>query len=243
MTNKDLFQEIGNIDEKFVLEAGGPAKKIRRIRLSKIAALAAAVVLICGFSVWAASSIIASRSGQSSSIPDYFSPPSAQTLQKDLGFSANILAAFQNGFQFQSGNISEDESADANGNVLEQYKSLGCWYKRGKDSISIYIDGAAIGENNSLSETVAQHRVSDSGYYAYVYKMVPGDYKKTKQDKLDETAGKYVFSYGSNKIETVQVQIVTWSYGGLNYSLCAMDTELSAEELVEMAKEFIDGQE
>ena len=87
------------------------------------------------------------------------------------------------------------------------------------------------------------YKNSEIRYVSYVNKLVPSDYRPTEQELLDEKKGKYVLSYGADTVRTIKVQILSWKYNGLNYSICALDNDITVDELVEMAKETIDYQE
>ena len=45
---KDIFHTLGMIDDDLIAEAENAASKVRRIRINKIAALAAAAIMLLG---------------------------------------------------------------------------------------------------------------------------------------------------------------------------------------------------
>lgn len=242
MNKKFLFQAVGGIDNDLIIEAGNAARKVRRIRISKITAFAAALVLLLSLTAWASSVILGSRSIHSSNIPDYYNAPSPKTLQNDIGIAPKIIESFSNGYSFESGVISENEDYDADGSVFESYKGFSCKYKNGGSSIFMHVDAAALGNQMDDNETAAKYKGAEIKYHAYTNKLVPGNYELTEQDRADERSGKYVFSYGSSEVEIIEVQILGWEYNELNYTLCAMDSLITKDGLVQMAKEMIDFQ-
>ena len=73
MNQKDIFETVSLIDDDLITEAADPAMKIRRIKLRRIAILAAAVVMLLSVTVIAANIILGGRGGHSSNIPSYYS--------------------------------------------------------------------------------------------------------------------------------------------------------------------------
>ena len=104
MNKKELYKTIGLIDDDLITEAENSVKLVKHLKISKIAAVAAAVMIL-SLSVWAANVLITSRGAQSSNIPSYNSVPTAETLQDDIGISSKILNNFSNGYTFDSGYI------------------------------------------------------------------------------------------------------------------------------------------
>lgn len=243
MNQTDLFHIIGDISDDLIIEAGGPVKKVRRKRVSKTAALAAAIIVMLVLTAFASGVMIKSGSVSSTNIPDYDSVPTQQKLQEDIGIAPCIIERFSNGYVFEEGVIGKNKDFDENGRIVAQYKSLYCEYKRDNSGVTLCIDGSVKGIQMEDAEIAEIYKNSDIKYHAYTNKLVPGDYQLTKQDKADEASGKYVFSYGSNEVEMIEVQILGWEYNGLNYTFCARDNTITKGELVQMAKEIIDLQE
>ena len=242
MNKKDLFRVIGDISDDLIFEADGSVKKMRRIRLSYIVAIAAAIVALLGISVFASSVLVKSRSGHTSIIPDYYSVPSRQTIQKDIGIQLNVVDTFSNGYSFKSGNITHNEDYDKDGNVFEQYDGLVCRYENEGNNIHLYVDSSIAGNLMDDIDTAEIYKGCELKYYAYTNKLVPGNYSLTEQDKKDRDSGKYVFSFGSSEIEIIEVQGLGFEYGGLSYSFVSTDNGTTKEELIQMAKEVIDYQ-
>lgn len=243
MNKKELYKTIGLIDDDLITEAENSVKLVKHIKISKIAAVAAAAVMLLSLSVWAANVLITSRGAQSSNIPSYNSVPTAETLQDDIGISPKILNIFSNGYTFDSGYIVENEDYSEDGKVFESYKSLTCYYNNNEYKLSLNIDQSIAGNQSKHSDIAETYKGSDIEYFAYTNKLVPGNYQLTEQDREDEKSEKYVFSYGSSEIKISYVQILSFEYNDLNYSICATDSELTKDELIKMAKEIIDAQE
>ena len=243
MNRKGIFQTVGMINDDLIAQAGNPAGKIKRLKIWKIAAVSAAAVMLLGATVLAAGILLGGRGGHSLNIPSYYSVPDPQVLHRDIGIAPKVAAEFSNGYRFDSGYIAQNEDYNTDGSVYEAYLGLQCCYKKGNDSINLYIDAAAAGIQLSDAEKAGVYRGSQLMYHAYANKLVPPDYQMTEQDKKDEESGKYVFTYGSAQIEVQEVQGLAWEYHGLNFELIAVGTETSMDELAQMARELIDLQE
>ncbi len=244
MNEKELFRAIGEISDDLIAESENPRKKIKRAKTSKILLVAAAVTILLSFSAFAARNMIAvSRHGYSSKIPTFTSVPSQKMLLFTTGITPKIPSSFSCGYEFKNARISRDEDRDADGKAVEKFKSLICNYTKGEERFSLHIDASTTGGMTNDDEDIAEtYQGSDIQYLTYTNKVVPGNYQLTEQDKADQKAGKYVFSFGNDKIEILEVQIVSFRCQGLNYSLCALDTAITKEEMIQTAREIIDYQ-
>ncbi len=241
MNKKNLFYIIGMLDDQLVEEAENSVKIVKRNRIRNITLIAVAALLLFGVTAWAAEYFRSGTYSHSSTIPSYKEVPSAEILQKDLGIAPHLVEDFSNGYSFQAGYTVYSEAYDQTGKVNQKYQELHCKYLKGQDRLSLFINGAEAGADQDscyLASTV--YRGVDIKYFAYANKLVPGDYQLTEQDRLDEQAGKYVFSYGSEDISVSQVQVLSWTEDGLNYSFCVMDSPLTQEQLYHMSRELID---
>ena len=243
MNQKDIFETVSLIDDDLIAEAAGPAMKIRRIKLRRIAVLAAAVVMLLSVTVIAANIILGGRGGHSSNIPSYYSIPSKDTILKDTGIAPSIPESFSSGFVFDSGYIMYNEDFDTEGDSVQEYKGLQFDYKKNEEKITLFIDAAMAGVQVKDPDVTKSYKSSELLYYSYINKLVPPDYKPTAEDQQAERDGSVILSYGSDKIELNNVQGVAWEYQGLNYELLAMDIDISEDTLFEMAKEMIDAQD
>ena len=243
MNGKDLFNAIGDISDDLILEASNPAKKMRRVRMSRTAVIAAAVIMLFGITVYAASVIYGGISGHSSNIPTYYSVPTREALGRDIGIELNVIDVFSNRYSFKSGHIVYNEEHGDDGSVISRFKTLSCKYILNDDTLSFSAEATAAVTREEETETTETYRGSGLHYDKYLNKIVPGNYELTEQDKEDEANGKYVFSFGSSGgIELKEVQIVTFEYGEISYSLCAINSVITEDGLLQMAKEIIDNQ-
>ena len=69
--------------------------------------------------------------------------------------------------------------------------------------------------------------------------VVPEDYALSAEEKAAEEKGDVIFSYGSDEVMEYTVQSVQWLDDGVQFMLMQMNGMLTADELVDMAKEAI----
>ncbi len=236
--NERLWRAIGDIEEKYIEEADLNMKRPRIKRTVLIAA--AAAVLLCGSAV-ATTSIISGRIGSSSSIPFYEEIPEAETVYRDFGFETNIADGFSNGYTFKAGYKGDSSDIDAEGKKLNSFSELTVEYTNGGDRVTLNAYSAQYADDDYQSYELAGEYNGITLYKSeQMYKVVPPDYELTEQDKADEASGKYVFSYGSDEVETTEFKWVGWVQNGVAYSLSGHDIDLTADDLCAMAEEYID---
>ncbi len=218
-----------------------PTERMLKLMKSKkkMALIAVAATLVLGITGFAASGIISQWFSSSSAIPDYDSLPTAEQVKKDIGYDAVLIESFENGYTFDNGNIINNNLTDENNNSIEKFKSVMFRYEKDGDVVNFSQDKYD-SDMETVGDVVATVNGVDIFYPSYTNKIVPSDYKMTEEDKKAEANGELVFSYGSSKVEIKEVQSVLWSEGGIQYSLMQIDGKLSADELVEMAKEIIE---
>lgn len=204
----------------------------------KIALIAVAATLVMGITVFAASGIISQWFSSSSSIPDYKTLPTAEQVVKDIGYEVVTIDEFANGYKFDNGSVVDNVLTDDNGKAVEKFKSVTFRYLKDNDEV-LFSQDKVNSQVETNGEVVANVDGVDVYYHSYTNKLVPPDYKMTDEDKKAEESGELVFSYGSSKVEIKEIQSVSWKKDDMNYQLLQIDGKLSADELVEMAKEVI----
>lgn len=222
-------KEIGEMENKTIYKKGSFKKRV-------IIAIAATFVL--GTTAFAAGKIF-SIASHSSNIPTYTTMPSAKQVNDDFGFNPKLVDKFDNGYTFENGYTSNNEGFDEQGNSVGKTKSLSFSYAKGDDKVGLYMEDKMLGERSKQEVVIDTYNNIDLYCYSYANKCVAGDYKMTEQDKKDEASGKYVFSFGVEKAEVSQVQHLSWEQNGIYYSFTAIDSNLSQDELVEMAHQII----
>ena len=79
-------------------------------------------------------------------------------------------------------------------------------------------------------------------YRADQYLFVPPDYQVSEEEQARADAGELFVSYGTDQVENQVIKGVTWTDGGISYSMITFDSSLTPEEMVQMAGEVIDNQ-
>ncbi len=204
----------------------------------KIGLLAAAAVMILGITVFAASGAISVIIGGSREKPDYTALPSEQTCIEDAGFTPILLETFSNGYTFDNGNVIQNTGQDEQGKPVESFRSFLFRYTKADGEVlfsqkkldsTLTLDGNIITTVNGIPLF----------YTTYTARFVPDGYEKSQAELQAEQRGELVFSYGTDAVQTEEVQGLSWSNGTQYFGLTQIDGSLSAEELVQMATELI----
>lgn len=237
-----LYKTLDNLSEKEQIT-------MKKFTLKKSLIIAAAAILVIGTAAVATQGTTRVISGSSWSFPTYNEIPTAEKLQKDIGITPKIPAELSNGYAFESATKVDNKIEDigdgfravvVNDNGEEQvFKSLSIRYANGDNNFTLHADPTGYDIEKESAETDNYNGISIR-YSAFTNKFVPADYVQTEQDIKDEDEGKYIFSYGTDDIEIHEVQGVTWVQDGIKYHINAMDSPLSQEELIDIAKEIID---
>ncbi len=211
----------------------------KKVSFKKRVIVTLAATFVLGTTAFAAGKVFSLLS-DSSNIPTYTSLPTIQQVKDDFGFNPKLMEIFNNGYIFDNGYTVNNEALDEKGNSLGKSKSLEFSYEKDNDKVMLGMENKMLGEKSEKEVLVDNYKDIELNYTSYANKCVPPDYKMTAQDKKDEASGKYVFSYGSSKIEIYQFQHLNWEQDGIYYYLMARDSDLSKDELVKMAHEVID---
>ncbi|MEG1284824.1 MAG: hypothetical protein RSD22_03720 [Romboutsia sp.] len=216
-------------------------KVYKKVSFKKKMVVALAVTFVLGTTAFAAGKLT-SITSHSSNLGGYKSMPTVEHVTKKFGFTPVLVEEFDNGYKFKSGYSSDMEGLDESGNVLGKSKSLSIEYanNKNKDSVHLNMENLTLVARDEKEVVVDNYKDIELSYLAYANKLVPGDYEMTEQDKEDEKSGKYVFSYGSRDIEVSNFQHLSFIMDDIYYSFMTIDSDMSQEELVKMAKEIID---
>ena len=240
MSKRDLFRTISLIDDDIAAEAGASKKAYKIHRIKKAVLIAAIIVVLSNVTALAANFVAVSRSSHSS-VPTYKKTPATEVLERDIGIPVNIKNSFDNGYTFKRAYITENEDVFDN-NEKNEYSGLVCKYVKDGEELSVSVEPQTFETERTDALDSLIYKDCELIYYSYQNKIVPPDYKMSEQDKEDEKAGKYVFSWGSDEVTIADVQIVTWAYNGVNFGITDISSAVSKDEIMEMAKELIDWQ-
>lgn len=236
---KRVRSTLDNLPEKGEVYNMENRKRYKSSSFIKKSAAVIAATFILTTSAFALGKVT-SLVGVTSSKATYKTIPTNEQVNQDLGFAPKLVEKFKNGYVFKSGHISKTEALDENDEVVGKSKGVSFEYKKDKNIVTLFVEGKMLGERDKNEELVENYNGVELYYYSYMNKIVPADYKMTEQDKLDEKSGKFVFSYGSSNTEINKQTFVNWKDGDVYYSFLATDSDLTKDDLVQMAKEIID---
>lgn len=158
-----------------------------------------------------------------------------------LGYEVDLVKDFDNGYSFQSMAVQETRAVDQNNKTLYTFPELTVDYGRsGVFDISLFVEqGPETGEQEKVPDLTDMCGEITLRYDVYTYKLVPENYVLTAEDRANMARDDYEISEGADKVEYSRVSQVTWVKDGVHYDLLGMDTALSGEEMLGMAKEII----
>lgn len=164
--------------------------------------------------------------------------------EKKLGFSADVAESFDNGYSFVDMQVNKTSAIDKNKNELYTFPELMVDYaKGGVKDISLYVDQKPEkGKQDKVPDMTDQCGDITLRYDVYTYKLVPVGYELTEEDKANLERDDYEISEGADSISYSEFSHVTWEKDGVYYDLLGMDTTLSGEEMIGMAKEIINAE-
>ena len=169
---------------------------------------------------------------------EYTQLPSQQQLAEDIGGSAVVIESFANGYRYERGTVDNNQIYSEDLGLIKSFKSAHFSY--GKNGNTVFLTQDCSGYETMFMGTVVENIDGiDLYYHSYRNKIVPADYQLTEADKLAEERGELVFSYGSDSIQVVEVKSLHWLDGDMDTMLMQMGGELTAEDLVEMAREIL----
>jgi len=161
--------------------------------------------------------------------------------QQKLGYAADTVESFANGYQFDSVTVGDTQGEDEDGNAVYTYKFMNVHYKKsGEPAVSLYIQKPVESQVRTEAPDAARTCGDITLYYdSATFKFVPPDYELTAEDKANQERGDYHISYGSDEVETQQNFQVTWEKEGIVYELIGFDLNLTADDMFDMAEEIM----
>ncbi|WP_051280274.1 hypothetical protein [Anaerovorax odorimutans] len=168
--------------------------------------------------------------------------PSEKEVKKEAGFVPKYVNEITGGYKFYKGGVGEEAAETEDGSAAMTVKTANFNYKNGNSTVSLLVEDGILPESEdgeAAGETIKLTSDIEGKYSSELYKFVPPDYVMTEQDKSDEESGKYIFSYGSEKVEINHMQQISWEEDGMSYSLINSDDKVDKTILTNMANEII----
>ncbi|MCM1039035.1 MAG: hypothetical protein NC434_06885 [Ruminococcus sp.] len=220
-------------------------KSMSRISMKKMAIGVAAACLLVSGSVFAGH--VSGFVMSSSSRPEYTSYEQLSRAEEKIGYSADYVENFGNGYHFAGAVTTHIEAKDENRNTVYTEKGLSIRYqKEGGADLNLDIE-----QNRESSWEVYSANTADSVrtcgnvtmYYDVITnKFVPVDYELTDEDKANMERDDYNLAVGSDSVMINQSMSVRWEKDGILYTLYGFNVTLGAEEMLDMAEEIINAQ-
>ncbi|PHV70473.1 hypothetical protein CS063_10315 [Sporanaerobium hydrogeniformans] len=166
--------------------------------------------------------------------------PTLAQVQKEVDYTPKYIDELPGGFVFKRASTENIEGKDADENTVVKAKGISFFYEpiEGSKGRILSLDTKQLAEEWMNSGEAEEIGLDDLKVYyeARTMKFVPVDYELTEQDKQDQEAGKIDISYGTDTIQVINTQAITWYEEGITYTLLDMGYELDKEQLLEMVE-------
>lgn len=236
---------IGNLTKVDVPEKGGVMKK--GFKTGKIVVIAAACVMIFGITVAAAGlakgvvshNRLWSRTGDFEKLVKY---------EEETGLDVKAVETFSNGYMFDCLEINDSTVQDEDFNDIESYSGMDIQYKKNDcPQVVVYMDPARMSDE-SYDKEAAQERREVNGITLYYskneYLLLPvtkdnPDPATEEERNRAENDPHFFISYGSPERETRYISSVHFYMNDVSYDIISSGTEMTGEEMMDMAEEII----
>lgn len=207
----------------------------------KIMVMAAAVCVIGSMTAVAAGKV--TQISSHSSHANDFTYDKLGEMEAKLGFTTKAPETFSSGFCFSTGVPVERSDMDEASNVVQKGEEVNLTYKKsGMPDIHLSVSNMEnYGESGNTGQAFDHNGITVM-YRADQYLFVPPDYQVSEEEQARADAGELFVSYGTDQVENQVIKGVTWTDGGISYSMITFDSSLTPEEMVQMAGEVIDNQ-
>lgn len=234
---EDLKQKI---DARLAWQEKKEAISMKKSGMKKTVVAAALACALTGTVCMAAEKFSGYYIGSSTPFTEVTDYAGIEKLEKKTSIDVNAPERFENGFAFDSANVSEIAEADAQGNVVgDSFQEIMITYKNGDESVDYSVSEK---EKEYTEEELArmQDMEADGVTYHFSqsdYLFIPAGYEPTAEEKQAQEAGELFISEGSDEREEKVYKSISWNADGQGHMLFGADLDMSAEELLEMAKQ------
>ena len=224
------------IDESISLKE---EKSMKTISMKKVIIGVAAASLLLSGAVFAGHT--AYMAAGVPSMPEYESYAQISEAETRLGYAADHVETFRNGYSFAGASIGTDYAYDENGQRLYSYEEMDIDYKKeGEPSLCLTIEKHV----ESLYGDIVPEEVRTCdgitiGYWKEEFSVVDTDYVVTKKELEEMKAADADISIEWNENTAETSHHVMWEKEGICYMLFGFDVTLSPDEMMDMAEEII----
>lgn len=213
---------------------------MKKFSMKKLVIGVAAGCLLLSGGVFAAGRVV-SLSSHSYLWDAYKSYGDMDKAQAKLGYPADTVEAFANGYRFDQMFVNDVNGTDEEGNVIYTFKALNISYeKSGEPSVWLNAE-KPVEPQIGKGEPEATRQVEGITLYydTTTYKFVPPSYELTEEDQANLERDDFTISYGTDEVKVQKSSNVTWEKDGVYYNLSGFDLNLSSDEMFDMAEEII----
>lgn len=233
-------RDLKNRIDRQILESQKEAGSMKKLSVKKMVIGVAVGCLLVSGGVFAAGHVV-SLSSHTNLLDAYRSYGDMVKAEAELGYHADTVEEFSNGYRFDKMFVDDVNGTDADGNVIYTYKDLNISYEKGGEP-QMWLDVCKpVEQPVRKGEPEGARQVNEITVYydTTTYKFVPPNYELTDEDKANLEKDDFTISYGSAEVEVQIVSSVTWEKDGVHYNLSGFDLNLSSDELLDMAEEII----
>lgn len=223
-------------------------RSMKRFSVKKVVIGVAAACLVVG-TVCMAGSGLKSYVGGGSAVPEYTKFEDLEKAEKKAGFELNAVETFSNGYTLEGINVECSAIVNEAGQKEEELKNIHMQYKKDEKVFFLTVrelfkseDPETIVRADKEPDQVLQVGDIEVVFNRYTYKFVPVGYELTQEDKKNLERDDYEISDGSDEVEIMENMSVLWLDDGILYHIGGFDLPLSAEEMLDMAKEIIESE-
>lgn len=234
--SRDLKDRI----DREILESQKEAGNMKKLSVKKLVIGVAVGCLLVSGGVFAAGHAVSFSTH--SFLPDaYRSYSDLGKAEGELGYTADTVESFSNGYKFERMSVDEWQGEDEAGNAVYTFKQLDITYgRKGEEKVSLIAE-KPVETPVRNKEPDAVRQVGDITLYYDIttFKFVPPNYELTDEDRANLEKPNYEISYGSDEVQIQQSYHVTWDKNGIHYQIFGFDLSLSADEMFDMAEEIM----
>lgn len=224
------------IDESISLKE---EKSMKTISMKKVVIGVAAASLLLSGAVFAGHT--AYMAAGVPSMPEYETYAQIGEAEARLGYTADHVETFRNGYAFAGASIGTDYAYDENGRRLYSYEEMDIEYKKtGEPSLSLVVEKPIENQYNDIvPEAVRTCDGITIEYWKEEFSIVDTDYVVTKKELEEMKAADADISIEWNENTAKTSHHVMWEKDGIRYMLFGFDVTLSPDGMMDMAEEII----
>lgn len=211
--------------------------RTKRRSVSRIVFIAVAAALLLGTTAFAAG--VVGGGWFSTTEKAYDELPTVEELAEDVGYEPILIEQFNNGFSWVNGQMIDNQVIDADMETVDSFKSSSFEYSKDGEIVYFSQEKSEVPVGN-FGNLCGSYKGVDFYYYSYANTVVPADYELSEAEIEARDKGEVVFTFGSDSILTMEVKSLSWCKDGINYMLMQTGGNLTAADLMEMAKEAVD---